>query len=260
MVQDILETIKSTFTNPEIDFLIRLNEGSPVGHASSRFAGGNISITVSNELLNAEIADIDRFTLVVFIICHEVAHCMCGHLKVNDRSTQDSRSVEAHADFIGARLMSWYFDTLPMNNKICSLGFYKSFKNAPFDQLPDSLLYVKEQILCTDGMGRYPTNDYRLALIIAGFSSYLARTGVLSCDIEHLMAKTIFRSGISSANDFRVITTSNNNENILEHLKQLSDDRLTDKAINLNVIKAEYWFLFATHQQAIDIIERHYCK
>ncbi|EAQ31558.1 hypothetical protein [Idiomarina baltica] len=256
MAQDILQSVKTIFSKPDSDFFIELNEGSPPGHASSRIFKGDLSITISRDLAKAEISDINLFTLVAFTICHEIAHCLGGHLKVIDKSILDSKSIEAHADYIGARLMSWYFGTLPDNDKINNLEFYKSFRDDPFHQLTDAFLYIKKYTFDMEGMGRYPTNGYRLTLIIGGVYSYLARIGVLNRNILHLMAKTILRSGISSSEAFSAMINSNSNAQVQVNLQQLVDDGLTDKATNLREIKVEYWFLFATHQQIQSIVDQ----
>ncbi len=95
-----------SFFEDEANFTLNLElDSNSVQHASVVGIGDKLRVRLSRDFCSAQVSGIDDLHYFLFVVSHEIAHYLHSHNEHKDESDYDSKSVEAFADFFGARVM-----------------------------------------------------------------------------------------------------------------------------------------------------------
>lgn len=97
--------LESFFEN-NAGFVLNLElDSNSTQHASVVGVGDKLRVRLSKEYCSAQVSGVDDLHFFLFVVSHEIAHYLHAHNEHKDESKFDSKSIEAFADFFGARVM-----------------------------------------------------------------------------------------------------------------------------------------------------------
>lgn len=187
--KQVLEAFKSDlegFFNPGAGFVMNtIIRGSKTHYSGSADQGG---IVIATDIADFEVRCLEDFMLVLLVLGHEAAHLLNVHGGHKDQSDDETRALEAWADFFGAKVAMAVMtigDKVPeMANSLGggNAGVRLDAIGVALGRLATSYFDVNDP--------RYEPASVRVASYVAGVLSGLVanwRQHDVECDVSHLI-------------------------------------------------------------------------
>lgn len=153
-------------------FKLELGQRAMREHATYSGRGDKAILCFSKDFCSYEVSSIDDYNFVLMIISHEFAHYFHKHNEHKDVDSLDTKSIEAWADFFGAKIMMTLATFGENNIRICrELGF--NFHSGDMlDSMSNALYRLAESLFDTEDT-RYSNRITRVGYCAAGVTSFL---------------------------------------------------------------------------------------
>lgn len=174
--QDLVLAAKKdleSFFTPAANFELKVELNSTSRHhASVVGVGDDLRIRFSNDFCNAVVDDIDALHYFALIISHEVAHYMHSHNEHKDESENDSKSIEAFADFFGTRVMMTLITYGREFIKLYEVIGFKFHGGKVLDSVGAAIAELSDTLFKSDSKN-YPNCISRVVFCASGVTSFL---------------------------------------------------------------------------------------
>lgn len=173
IIKAALWDMKSFFVKGKAPkFNVDLGTRSMRGHASFTGKGNKSKLSFSKDFCSFQVNTIDDYSLVLMIVSHELAHYMHQHNEHVDVESFDTKSIEAWADFFGAKVM---MSLLTFGQENIALQKELGFKFHSGDMLNSigEALYQLALTLFNIHDKRYSNRITRVGYCAAGITSFL---------------------------------------------------------------------------------------
>lgn len=173
VIKAALWDMKSFFVKgkaPKFD--VDLGTRSMRDHASFSGKGNKLKLSFSKDFCTFQINTVDDYNFVLMIVSHELAHYMHQHNEHVDVDSFDTKSIEAWADFFGAKVM---MSLLTFGQRNIELQEELRFKFHSGDMLNSigKALYQLALTLFNIHDKRYSNRITRVGYCAAGVTSFL---------------------------------------------------------------------------------------
>jgi len=157
----------------DINFDVDLKTNLKKGYFSSAVVGDKKTILIHKDAALKEIDNIEDFLYFTFIFCHELAHCLNGHINYADEDEIDSKAIEAWADYsstlFGFELLYYGENT----SKILKNYLGENFKlEELLVHAANTIAEMYNTIFGDSDTNKYPLPSSRFHLSINGISAF----------------------------------------------------------------------------------------
>ncbi len=173
IVKAALWDMKSFFLKDKAPkFDVDLGTRSMREHASFSGKGSKTKLCFSKDFCSFPVNNVDDYNFILMIVSHELAHYMHHHNEHEDKSPFDTKSIEAWADFFGAKVMMTLV-TFGKNNIHLQeeLGF-KFHSGGMLNSIGKCLYQLAKTIFNIED-DRYSSRITRVGYCAAGVTSFL---------------------------------------------------------------------------------------
>lgn len=178
VINNIFKDFKSFFENSRKANYIKYKIVNDANKIRAVKKGGDCFIEIPGDIQHLELTDDIEKLYLLFIIGHEISHLVNMHLNYHETEKFDTQSIEAWADFFGAKIAMLIF----LNGERFNQMLEKNFRDIDvgINMLGQTIILLYERIYQnSNASSKYFSSNDRASSTIAGIAAYLTRRDMI---------------------------------------------------------------------------------